>query len=91
MYIVIYEKKSKIYIFSLKTPMYPKCWINYVFGCLKTFILKLLNHTNICTKFGSFVNRKNILILNHPTSWGKLGNYNLVWTTHISLHYKTKI
>ena len=34
----------------------------------KTIFLKLLNHTNICTKFGSFVNRKKILILNHPTS-----------------------
>ena len=26
-------------IFSLKTPMYPKWWVNYLFGCLKTFIL----------------------------------------------------
>ena len=62
----MYEKKVKT-IFSLKTHMYPKWWVNYVFGCLKPFF-KLLNHTNICTKFGSFDNRKKILILNHPTS-----------------------
>ena len=38
MSIVIYEKKVKT-IFSLKTPMYPKWWVNYLFGCLKPFIL----------------------------------------------------
>ena len=42
MYIVIYEKKSKIYIFSLKTPMYPKWWVNYLFGCLKPFFKNYL-------------------------------------------------
>ena len=37
--------------------------------CVWVFKTIFLNYfTNICTKFGSFVNRKNILILNHPTS-----------------------
>ena len=42
MCIVIYEKKSKIYIFSLKTPMYPKWWVNFFVWVFKNIYFNYL-------------------------------------------------
>ena len=67
MYIVIYETKSKNHIF-FKNPYVPQMVGKLCVWVFKTIFLKLLNHTNICTKFGSFVNSNKILTLNHPTS-----------------------
>ena len=60
-------KKSKNHIF-FKNPYVPQMVGKLCVWVFKTIFLKLLNHTNICTKFGSFVNRKKMLTLNHPTS-----------------------
>ena len=59
------KKKVKT-IFSLKTPSVPQMVGKLCVWVFKNYFFKLLNRTNICTKFGSFVTRKTILPHNHP-------------------------